>query len=240
MVAGVDVRNVGLNRGRKGVGLELCAAGVGVAVAGGHRAPGGLADREVCKADVGLAVAISRDCGVTRSTGVVILRFQNVEASGANVGHAYEKARGQLTLRGKVPFIGRGNVIVAAGVVAHSNLVERWNVGEVCGSRERAREFGIVRRLPAIAMQGGLRRRLRAEGIAERTGTGRRGRGAVASRGKNELWTERPLVHKAVAEHAHDAGVVEDASAAAETGFTIAEHVIGQAQTRSKSGPIGI
>src|SRR5437660_10606467 len=125
-------------------------------------------------------------------------------------------------------------MIVAAGVVAHSDFVEWRNIREVCGSRERTREFGVVGRLPAVAVQSRLRRSLRAEGIAERAGTGRGRGGAVARRGKNKLRTEGPLVHKAITEHPHDARVVEDPRAPAETGLAVAEHVIVKAQTRSK------
>src|SRR5260370_14904341 len=82
VVARVDVVNISLNGRREGVGLELCAAGEGVAVAGCHCPSGRLADREVCKTNVGLAIArYSRRRVVTGNASVVVLRLKNVEAS---------------------------------------------------------------------------------------------------------------------------------------------------------------
>src|SRR6266849_9813981 len=130
--------------------------------------------------------------------------------------------------------------VIAAGVVADSDLVERWNISKVRGRGEWTRELRVAGRLRSAAIKGSLSRRLLAEGVAERTGAGSGGRSATASSGKNELGTERPLVHKAVAEHTHDARVVEDATAAAQTGLAVAKNVIGKAQTGCKAGPIGV
>src|SRR5882762_543859 len=236
MVAGVDVGNVRLNRGRKGVGFEFPAT----------------ADKYSAIRETGTCFA-SRGNGPVTTTGnsrwvsrivwdrgIVVLRFEDVESARADVASPEQYVGRQLALHREVPFVSGWNMIVAAGVVAHSNLVERRNVREIGGSRERVREFGIVRGLPAIAAQSRLRRSLRAEGIAERTRTGGSSRGATASRGKNELRTEGPLVHKAVAEHAHDARVVEDAGAATETGLTVTEYVIGESQTRGEAGRIRV
>ena len=95
-----------------------------------------------------------------------------MKSAGADVADTEQDVGRQLALDRQVPFISCGDMIVATGVIAHGDLVERGNIGKVCGRRERARKFGIVRRLPAIAVQGGLRRSLGAQRIAERTGAG--------------------------------------------------------------------
>src|SRR5580700_11724515 len=95
VVVRIDVIDISLNGSGKSVGLELCAAEVGVALTGCDSASGGLADREVCEADVGLAVASDiRFWGVTRNASVVVLGFENVEGSRPDVSRTQEKACG--------------------------------------------------------------------------------------------------------------------------------------------------
>src|SRR6267154_641058 len=204
MIVGVDVRNVGLHGRRKSVGLERCAAGVWVAMAGCNSTSGRLADREVCKTDVGLAIA--RDCGRRVSTGntsVVILSFENVKAARTDVTHAEQNVGRQLAFDREVPLINGGNLVIAAGVVADSDLVERGNIGKVGGRGEWIRELRITGGLRSAAIKSRLRGCLSTEWIAERTRAGGSSRGTIASGGKNKLRTEGPFVHKAVAEHAH-------------------------------------
>src|SRR5438445_11779497 len=129
MVAGVDVRNVGLNRGRKGVGLEQCAAGVGVAVAGCHGAPGRLADGEVCKADVGLAIARYSGRGVvTGDASVVVLRSENVKSAGADVADMGRDVRRQLAIYRQVRFVSAGAMLATTSIIGRGALVERGEV----------------------------------------------------------------------------------------------------------------
>src|SRR5580700_5153126 len=184
VVVRIDVVDISLNSGGKSVGLELCAAEVGVALTGCDRAPGGFADREVCEADIGLAVASYVGCwSVARNASIVILGFENVEGSRPDVRRAQEKACRQLTLDGQIPFIDRREMVHAARIVRHGNLVERRIVCEVRGRWERARKLWIGTKLCAGAVQRRLRCRQSAEGIAEGTGRRTRSGGAVAGGG---------------------------------------------------------
>ena len=90
-----------------------------------------------------------------------------MEAAGADVGYTEQNVSGQLTLDREIPLISSGNMIVAAGVVGHSNLIEGRIVREVRRRRERAREGWIGTGLRARAVQSRLGRSLGAEGIAE-------------------------------------------------------------------------
>src|SRR5205814_10377759 len=91
-----------------------------------------------------------------------------------------------------------------------------------------------------VAIKSRLRRRLGAQRVAERTWTRGRARCATSGGGEDELGTEGPLVDEPVAEHAHHARVVENTGPAAEARFPIAEHIIGESQTRSEAGPTGV
>src|SRR5579864_8541090 len=241
VIVRIYIVDIGLNGGGKRVGLKECAAGVGVAMARSDRASGGFTNRKVCKADVGFPVARNEGSGVsTRNSSIVVLGFQDVERSRTNISRAHEKTRGQLALQGQVPLIDCRNVINAARVVRHGNLIERRNVGKVGGRRKWTRKFWIRSELRARAVQSRLRRRQSAKRIAEGTGRGAGSRRAVAGSGKNELRAKRPFIHEAVAQHAFRARVVKNSCSSAKTGFAVAEHVIGKANARSKMVQTGI
>ena len=91
-----------------------------------------------------------------------------------------------------------------------------------------------------IAIQGGLRCRLGAQRIAEKTGRRGCSGSAVAAGGKYELRTERPFVDETVAQHAHHARVVKDAEPSAYAGLTDPVDVVGKSNSGSDSLQIRI
>src|SRR5258708_7415960 len=167
----------------EGVGFELAAA------AREHKTVG------QTRARLASGGAAGRD--------IVELRFQQVEAARANVGSADQNVRRQLALKSEVPPINRRNVVRAARIVGHGDLVERRIVRKVRWRREWIGEGRIGSSRAAVTIQCRLRGSLGAKGVAEGTGCGRGSWTAIASRREYELRAKRPFIHIAVAEHAH-------------------------------------
>ncbi len=152
VVAGVDVRNVALNRGGKGIGFEFAAAADKC---------GAIGEPDACLARCGNRAQTTT--GNSRwDRGIVVLGFENVKGAGADVADTEQDVRGQLALDRQVPFISCGDMIIAAGVVAHRDLVERGNIGKVRGRRERIRKGRVAGRLCSAAIKSSLGRRLLA------------------------------------------------------------------------------
>src|SRR5215469_13052786 len=86
-------------------------------------------------------------------------------------------------------------------------------------------------------MEGRLSRRQCTKRIAEGTGCRSSSRGAVVGSREDKLRAEGPLIYISIAQHAHDAAVIENASASADAGFAVAQNIPCETDTRSHLAP---
>src|SRR5438552_5609597 len=92
-----------------------------------------------------------------------------------HIGGASQNIPGHLAFDGQVPLVDGRHLVVAAGIVADSDLIEGRAVSKVRGRRKLAGKARIKTKLGPVAKQRRLGCRILAQGIAEeasaRTGT---------------------------------------------------------------------
>ena len=90
------------------------------------------------------------------------LGFQNVPALRPHIGGASQNIPGHLAFDGQVPLVDGRHLVVAAGIVADSDLIKGRAVSKVRGRWELAGKARIETDLGSIAIQCRLGRSILA------------------------------------------------------------------------------